>query len=155
MQGTVNIQVRNNKSGVTYRLELTQKVTIINGDSGTGKNYLITLIDMLGRGTGGVTLDCKYRVVEGCNMASILYAAGKKDIIVIVDEDEKLIDTQEFADVVNNSEFYFIITSREPLDLLHLSANNVYRFHREDKLITLKRKEKCNLSKPVQAVVDT
>ena len=105
-----------------------RNITIIKGDSATGKTTLIELIREYGQEgeESGIQLSCKAEcvVVEGQKWKDQLSAV--KDSIVFIDETNKFIETQEFASAVKESTNYFVIITRESLEMLPVSVSEVY-----------------------------
>ncbi len=110
----------------TYDFTINRKVTIIRGDSGTGKSMLCKAVKMSGR--TGFILDCD---VE-CNSADdsrywkeiIKNSSGT---IWFIDEDFIYLETKEFARLVKDTDNYFVIISRKPLAYIPYSYIEIYK----------------------------
>ncbi len=126
MKGAYHIVVQNKK--LKYEFDIKRNITIIKGDSATGKTTLIELIREYGQEgeESGIQLSCKAEcvVVEGQKWKDQLSAV--KDSIVFIDETNKFIETQEFASAVKESTNYFVIITRESLEMLPVSVTEVY-----------------------------
>jgi len=109
----------------TYDFTINRKVTIIRGDSGTGKSMLCKAVKMSGRTV--FILDCD---VE-CNSADdsrywkeiIKNSSGT---IWFIDEDFIYLETKEFARLVRDTDNYFVIISRKPLAYIPYSYIEIY-----------------------------
>ena len=96
MKGSVHIKIRNNR--VQYKFTLNRNVTILCGNSGTGKT---TLIDMVETYTSnehsGITLECE----KNCVVLSGRYWQDTlkhvNDSIVFIDEGNEFLLKKEFA----------------------------------------------------------
>ena len=123
MKGEYHIVVQN--KNLKYEFDIKRNITIIKGDSATGKTTLIELIREYGQEgeESGIQLSWKAEcvVVEGQKWKDQLSAV--KDSIVFIDETNKFIETQEFASAVKESTNYFVIITRESLEMLLLISS--------------------------------
>ena len=129
MKGKHRIVVQNNR--LHYEFEIKRNITILKGDSATGKTNLINMLraaENLGNGSG-VTVSCDVpcRVLEGSNWNIILNAAQKT--IFFTDEENYFIRTEAFASAVNGSDNYFVLITRESLFNLPYSVDEIYGLH--------------------------
>ena len=89
-----------------YEFELRRNLTIIQGDSATGKTTLVDMIrDFVNNPTGTpveVICDKKCHVVEGSLWKEQL--SGISDCIVFIDEGNEFITTVDFADKIQKTE---------------------------------------------------
>lgn len=126
MKGTYRIRVQSKR--VIYDFEIKRNITIITGDSAKGKTTLIDNIsDYANYGKdSGVNLSCEKscRVIAGANWESQL--RDITDSIVFIDEGNKFVTSVDFAHAVNNSDNYYVIVTREKLDNLPYSINEIY-----------------------------
>ena len=126
MTGTHHIIVQNRR--VQYKFTLTRNITILRGDSATGKTKMIEMIAAYQRdgASSGVNLSCdkKCVVLSGNYWRAIL--SEVKDSIVFIDEGEKFVTTVEFAQAVQASDNYYVIATRSSLFNLAYSAKEVY-----------------------------
>lgn len=127
MRGTYEIKVSN--VNVSFTLELERNITILSGDSATGKT---TLIEMLrdfeenGR-SSGVTVHCKRpcRVLTNADWEYRLN--GIRDSIVFLDEGNSFVKSEAFARAIQNSSNYYVIVTRESLYQLPYSVNAILK----------------------------
>ena len=126
MKGKYRILVQNNR--LHYEIEVKRNITIIQGDSATGKTTLIDMLRQyfnLGESSGiDVVCDVPCRTLEGRDWKSIL-----KDLtgnILFIDEENHFINTEEFAVAVKGSDNYFVLITRENLYNLPYSVEEIY-----------------------------
>ena len=139
MKGKYHIIVQNNK--LRYELDIRRNITIIRGDSATGKTQLINLVEQaatLGEGSG-VEIHCERpcRTLSGNDWHFVL--PNIREHIIFLDEENKFIKSQEFASAVKSSDNYFVIVTREDLPNLPYSVDEIYGIHTSGKYHDLKR----------------
>ena len=98
-----------------YEFELRRNLTILRGDSATGKTTLIEMIqdhenDPLGRPVELIS-DKKCYVLEGALWKEQL--AGITDSIVFIDEGNTFVKAEEFAGVIQNTDNYYVMRLME------------------------------------------
>lgn len=127
MRGSHEVVVRNNR--VRFKFTVRRNITILRGDSATGKTTLIGMIaDYEQNGAdSGVQLSCDRPcvVLSGRNWRSDLESFGE-DSIVFVDEGSTFTSSVEFARVMRESGHYYVIATRESLFSLPYSVDEVY-----------------------------
>lgn len=126
MKGKYKVIVRNNK--LHYEFEIKRNITIIQGDSATGKTTLINMLrqaENLGESSGvDVLSNVPCRILEGVSWKLILQnTAGA---IFFIDEENAFINTEEFAAEVRGSDNYFVLITRENLYNLPYSVEEIY-----------------------------
>lgn len=126
MIGKHNVRVGNQK--VLFNFDLLRNITVIRGDSATGKTTLIGLLsdyEALGK-QSGVTVKCDKpcRVLTGTDWQIRL--ENIKDSIVFIDEGNKFIKSEDFARAVRNSDNYYVLITRENLYNLPYSVEEIY-----------------------------
>lgn len=133
MRGKYKIVVQNNR--LHYEFEIKRNITIIQGDSATGKTTLINMLrqaENLGESSGiDVISNVPCRVLEGSNWKIIL--ENSKGNIFFIDEENKFINTEEFASEVRGSDNYFVLITRENLYNLPYSVEEIYGLHASGK----------------------
>mgnify|MGYP001153189000 FL=1 len=98
-----------------YEFELRRNLTILRGDSATGKTTLIEMIqdhenDPLGSQVELIS-DKKCYVLEGALWKEQL--AGITDSIVFIDEGNTFVKAEEFAGVIQNTDNYYVMRLME------------------------------------------
>ena len=129
MKGKYRIIVQNNR--LHYEFEIKRNITIIQGDSATGKTTLISMLrqaENLGKSSGiDVVCDVPCKVLEGANWKLLLQSMHGN--ILFTDEENSFINTEEFASEVRKSDNYFVLITRENLYNLPYSVEEIYGLH--------------------------
>ena len=155
MKGTYKIKISNSK--VSFSLELERNITIICGNSATGKTTLIGLIrdyEQLGKASG-VTIQCKKpcRVLSNVDWKYRLDAIH--DSIVFLDEGNEFVRSQDFAQAIRGTDNYYVIINRESLSQLPYSVNSILKLKTTSrKKVTYIRSypEYSNLAEPIEQI---
>jgi hypothetical protein len=139
MKGKYHIVVQNNR--LRYELTVRRNITIIRGDSATGKTTLINLIEQaatLGENSGvEVVCERPCRTLGGNDWNLILPSIHEQ--IIFLDEENQFVKSQEFASAVKKSDNYFVIITREDLPNLPYSVKEIYGIHTSGKYHDLRR----------------
>ncbi len=139
MKGKYHIVVQNNR--LHYEMTVRRNITIIRGDSATGKTTLINLIEQaatLGENSGvDVVCERPCRTLGGNDWELILPNIHEQ--IIFLDEENPFIKSQEFASAVKVSNNYFVIITREDLPNLPYSVEEIYGIHTSGKYHDLRR----------------
>ena len=126
MRGKYLITIKNNV--LRYQFEIRRNITIIRGDSATGKTTLIDMIrEYYDNGEqSGIILQCKKTcvVLEGRQWKILL--ENIHDSIIFIDEGNRFITTDEFSSAVKQSDNYYVIVTREGLPNLPYSTEEIY-----------------------------
>lgn len=124
-----------------YDFELRRNLTIIRGDSATGKTTLVDMIQDYVNNPSGTPVelvcDKKCYVLQGTLWKQQL--AGISDSIVFIDEGNEFIKTQEFAGEIQKTDNYYVIVTREALPSLPYSVEEIYGIRTSGKYGTLKQ----------------
>lgn len=115
MTGKHEVLVRNAR--VQYKFALERNITVLRGDSATGKT---TLIDMIAANQtngqdSGVFLQCDKTCTVLTAMNWQLNLGQIKDSIVFIDEGDAFVKTREFARAAQGSDNYYVIATRASL----------------------------------------
>lgn len=125
MRGTHRVTVRNRR--VQFTLELERNITVIRGDSATGKTTLLGMLrDYEEQGIqSGVSVSCDKpcRVLSSLDWKSRLRAIS--DSIVFVDEGNAFVNSQEFAQAIRETSNYHVLITRESLYQLPYSVESI------------------------------
>ncbi len=125
MKGVYHVIVQNRY--LKYEFDIRRNLTIIQGDSATGKTTLVEMIrESHLDSDSGVTVSCERpcRVVEGDLWKEQM--AYIHDSIVFIDEGSSFVESEEFAGLARGSSNYFVIVTRENLHMLPISVEEVY-----------------------------
>ena len=126
MRGPIKVDVRDRR--VRYELDLERSITVVRGDSGTGKTTLFELIrDAESDPDSGITISCDHPCVALSNYDWQARLSKTKDSVVFVDEGLKGIGGNEFASLAKKTGNFFVIFNREPLFNLPYSVNAIYQ----------------------------
>ena len=125
MKGQYIIEVYDR--AVYYKLAISRNITILKGNSGTGKTTLYNLIDKFSTlENSGVKLKCDIDVVtlSGRKWKETLEIINNS--IVFIDEGNSWIFSNDFAETIQHSNNYFVLITRHPLPKLAYSITEVY-----------------------------
>lgn len=131
MIGKYDIVLYNNK--VHYKLTIKRNITVLRGDSATGKSELIRLLTAYNSSpsSSGITLICNKKCFVLTEGNWPLLTNTVTDSIFFADEGNRFLRTKEFANTVRTSDNYYVIISREKLSQLPYSIDEIYGL-RED-----------------------
>lgn len=139
MKGSYRVVVSNAK--LRYDFTIRRNITIIKGDSATGKTTLVEMIrEHYESGkNSGIELNCDKpcRTLAGRDWKTLL--ATMQENIIFIDEDNEFLPTYEFAEAVRESNNYYVIVTREGLPNLPYSAEEIYGIRESGKYATLKQ----------------
>ena len=126
MNGTHQVIVQNNRQ--QFKFTLRRNITILKGNSATGKTTLIDLIQLYqdnGENSGiNIACDKPCAVLSGALWRERLEYI--KDSIVFIDEGNAFIRSDEFVSAIKRSDNYYVIATREYLPNLPYSINEIY-----------------------------
>lgn len=138
MKGSYKVKV-SRKRGTTFEFTVRRNITIVRGDSGTGKT---TLYDMVADYTrlgdrSGVTVQCERPCVALTDIDWRNQLAGIAGSILFIDEGMEDLPTEDFARAVRDSDNYYVIFTRSELPCLPYSVNEIYRIKTSGKFHSL------------------
>lgn len=111
-----------------YDFVLKRNITIIRGDSATGKTTLVDMIQEYTNNPAGspieLVCDKKCYVLSGALWKEQL--AGIQDSLVFIDEGNKFVKSKEFAGIIQKTDNYYVIVTREGLSALPYSVEEIY-----------------------------
>ena len=139
MKGKYRIIVSTKR--LKYDFEVRRNLTMIRGDSATGKTTLIDMIrDYVNNPSGtpvDLTCDKKCYVLEGALWKEQL--KGITDSIIFIDEGNEFIKSVDFAEEIQKTDNYYVIATRESLPSLPYSVEEIYGIRTSGKYGTLKQ----------------
>ena len=140
MKGIQHIEVSNRK--VKFEFDLIRNITVIRGESGTGKTTLYNMISDYTRlqTASGVNLRSEKNCVALMDMDWQNQLKHTCDSIVFIDEGAKYISSAEFAAAVKASDNYYVLFTREDLHELPYSVEEIYEIRTSGKYHTLKKR---------------
>lgn len=140
MKGIHEITVQNKR--IRYRFELRRNITVIRGDSATGKTTLIDMIQEYyeeGEESGIKLHSDKECVVISSNRRWKQELIGIEDSIVFIDEGNKFVFEDEFASYIKSTDNYYVIVTREGIPTLPYSVKEIYGIRNSGKYGDLKQ----------------
>ena len=138
MKGSYKVKV-SRRRGTTFEFTVRRNITIIRGESGTGKT---TLYDMVADYTrlgdnSGVTVQCERSCVALTDIDWRNQLAGIAGSIVFIDEGMEDLPSECFASAIGESDNYYVIFTRSELPCLPYSVNEIYRIKTSGKFHSL------------------
>lgn len=111
-----------------YEFDIRRNLTILKGNSASGKTTLVEMIQeyIVNGPDSGVNLSCDVpcRVLTGDLWKEQL--SNAENAIVFIDEGNRFIKTAEFAKAIQNTSNYYVIATRESLEMLPISVDEIY-----------------------------
>lgn len=139
MKGRYSVLVQDKR--LRYQFEICRNITIIRGDSATGKTTLLEMLAAyeLGGEESGIEVRCEKpcRVLTGVDWKDRL--AGIRGSLVFMDEIARFTSSEDFAAAIRGSDNYYVIVTREPLANLPYSVTEVYGIRTSGKYAGLKQ----------------
>lgn len=139
MKGSYRIIISN--AVLRYDFTIHRNITIIKGNSATGKTTLIEMMrEYYESGeNSGIQLKCDRpcRVLGGRDWKVLLETM--KESIVFIDEGNDFLPSNEFAMRVRQSDNYYVIVTREGLPNLPYSVDEIYGIRESGKYASLKQ----------------
>ena len=140
MKGSHRVIVESRK--IKYDFIIKRNITILTGDSGSGKTVLIDLIRDYRRygSDSGVFLscDCECRTIDTEDWERQLKEVSNS--IIFIDEGNRFLTSKRFAELVQKSDNYFVLATREKLPMLPYSVNEIYGFRKSGKFHEARQK---------------
>lgn len=139
MKGSYRVIVQNKR--IRYDFEIRRNITLVRGDSATGKTALVDMIrEHFENGDGSaVHLVCEKNcaVVEGRTWMGQL--SEIKDSIVFIDEGNEFVMSDGFSAVIQKTDNYYVIVSREGIPSLPYSVDEIYGIRNSGKYGALQK----------------
>lgn len=139
MRGNHRVIVQNKR--IRYDFEIRRNITVIRGDSATGKTALVDMVREYYENGSASAVELAYD--KQCTVLDGRTWAGKlsmmKDSIVFIDEGNEFVISVEFAQTIQNTDNYYVIVTREGIPSLPYSVEEIYGIRDSGKYGTLKR----------------
>ena len=125
MKGKYKIEVQNKR--IRYEFSICRNLTIIKGDSATGKTTLVDMIREFYK--NGISSGVKLRsekecvVLEGKNWKHDLEMI--RGSIVFIDEGNEFVFSDQFASTIRGTDNYYMIVTREGIPSLPYSVEEI------------------------------
>ncbi len=138
LRGSYDVVV--NSRRLQYKFTVRRNITIVRGQSATGKTTLVDMIrDCNENGIdSGVTIRCERDcvVLSGRNWQRDI--AELENCIVFIDEGHNFVLSQDIAKAIRNSSNYYVIVTRERLENIPYSVDEIYGIRTSGKYAELK-----------------
>lgn len=139
MKGIQTIKISNRDA--SFKFSLYRNITIVRGDSGTGKT---TLFDMVAdytrlKSASGVNISSEKNCVALVDLDWKNQIGNISDSIVFVDEGFADLKTPEFAEVIRETDNYYVFFTRDSLHNLPYSVEEIYEIKTSGKYHTFKK----------------
>ena len=126
MHGVIHLLVQS--AHLKYEMAFSRNITILKGDSATGKTTLVDMIQeyYLNGADTGINLSCDVpcRVIAGNTWMEQLN--GIHNSLVFIDEGNRFVAQQEFARAIQGTDNYYVIITRESISNLPYSVTEIY-----------------------------
>ncbi len=144
MTGIHHVEVKNRDA--VFKFDLYRNITIVRGDSGTGKTTLYEMIADYTRlkEASGVNVTCDKPCVALTDIDWRNQLKGINDSIIFIDEGADFLKTKDFAGAVKNTDNYYVIFNRESLHDLPYSVEEIYEIKASGKYHSFKKMFKHN-----------
>ena len=120
---------------VKYDFTLTRNITILTGDSASGKTVLIDYIRDYRRygSESGVMVSCDRECRTLDNEDWEMQLKRITNSIIFIDEGNRFVTSKEFAKLALESDNYFVLATREKMPMLPYSVQEIYGFRESGK----------------------
>lgn len=127
---------------VKYDFTLTRNITILTGDSASGKTVLIDYIRDYRRygSESGVMVSCDRECRTLDNEDWEMQLKRITNSIIFIDEGNRFVTSKEFAKLALESDNYFVLATREKMPMLPYSVQEIYGFRESGKYHESKQK---------------
>lgn len=127
---------------VKYDFTLTRNITILTGDSASGKTVLIDYIRDYRRygSESGVVVSCDRECRTLDNEDWEMQLKRITNSIIFIDEGNRFVTSKEFAKLALESDNYFVLATREKMPMLPYSVQEIYGFRESGKYHEAKQK---------------
>ena len=126
MTGAYRVVVQNRK--IKFDFEIRRNITILRGDSATGKTTLVEMIreyEELGPDSG-IELLCEKDCVVLSGRQWEKRLSDLSQSIVFIDEGNAFTASKEFAAAIQKTDNYYVLVTRESLETLPYSVTEIY-----------------------------
>lgn len=139
LKGKYSIRIENRR--IVYQFTIRRNITVIRGNSATGKTTLIEMLQNYERDgeESGIRLRCQKNCVVLTDLRWKENLKAVHDSIVFIDEDYHFIRSRDFAAAVQESDNYYVLITRDSLFNLPYSADEIYGIHVSGKYSDLRK----------------
>lgn len=139
MTGQYDVSIYNRR--LKFEFTIRRNITLIRGDSATGKSTLIKMLDNYEENgiASGITLICQKKCVVLDSVRWQVNLQAITDSIVFIEEGDSFVKSDEFSLAVKESDNYFVIITRDNLPNLPYSVKEIYGIRVSQKYAGLKQ----------------
>lgn len=139
MKGRYHIEIYN--SVIHYFLDIERNITVLKGNTATGKSELIRLITEYNQSgtSSGITLLSEKKCSVLTNEDWQIRLKAMHDRIIFIDEGNSFMKTKEFASSVKGSDNYFVLICRDDLYDLPYSINAIYGLRESSRYVNARK----------------
>lgn len=130
----MRIQVYNSKKTIQYDLDIKNRLTILKGNSASGKSILTKMID-------AHSVDKSIIINSDIPIRHLTYSSLElnpdlsSDVVYILDEYDG-VDTKLASKYINNRNYKFILITRYEINhLINYSTDDIYELYKSGKII--------------------
>ncbi|MBP3232955.1 MAG: hypothetical protein J6M65_00825 [Eubacterium sp.] len=126
MVGKYDIEIYNKR--VHYFLTIQRNITVLQGNSATGKTELIRLINEynINGVSSGITVKCDAKCTVLNTEDWDVRLSVMSGNIIFIDETASFLKSKKFAEQIKGSDNYFVIVTRDDLSQLPYSVDEIY-----------------------------
>lgn len=140
MRGSYTIRISNSR--MLYEFTIRRNITVVCGDSATGKTELYNMIQSYRNSSGedsgvSITCDVPCRILTSDDWENSLKTI--ENSIVFIDEGNRFITSTDFARAIRGSSNYYVIITREHLSNIPYSVEEIYGIRSSNKYAGLKK----------------
>lgn len=139
MRGSYDVLVENRR--MQYKFTIRRNITVIRGDSATGKTTLVEMIQEFNDNgpESGISLQCE----KECVVLAGRYWQNELEMIhnsiVFIDEGSRFVLSADFARKIQHSDNYYVIITRERLENIPYSVEEIYGIRNSGKYGALQK----------------
>lgn len=139
MKGRHKIIIQDKR--VRYEFEIKRNITIIRGDSATGKTQMVEMLAAYDRNRdeSGVDVICDKNCAVLTAERWMATLGTISDSIVFIDEGARFTASDDFARTIAATDNYYVIVTREALPNLPYSAEEIYGIRTSDRYSGIKQ----------------
>ncbi len=142
MKGKYQFRVKSKK--LLFEFTIRRNITIIKGNSATGKTTLLHMLYeylRVGRESGySVSTNAQYYVYlrkeVGRDWKDALFPL--KNTVIFIEENNDFVFSEDFAEFVKTSGNYFVLVNRAPFKMLPYSIHEIYEIITEKKNVDIR-----------------
>jgi hypothetical protein len=152
MNGPIDIRIQD--SHISYEFILRRKITVITGDSATGKSTLVLMVQAYNRNETFVNVSSRYTLVAvNDTIALEAIISTRTDMVLFLDEEITDKINKDIAAKILKSDNFFVFVTRKMSDMIPVSVQEMYKVKNSGKYNFLEGlftgKEEISLESPL------